>query len=283
MNDPSCQLEVSAPGNVDHALAAMRAGDEHGQPWTPMAGGTDVCRQLNAGHAVGSRVLSLHGLRPELRFISLQNRRLRVGALTTLRDLAGASVLASRLPLLAEIARRIGTASIQTRATVGGNIAGAWPPGDTLPVWAALDAQVVMRSVNGRRQVPFDALFLGHRCIDRRPDELLVEVRADLPPRRARHALHKLAPTENPAATSLVFAGLIDYDRGKISYVRVALGSPVANPLRARATEALLVGEKPTPALIEQAVSTLSGELAPHDDERVTAACGMLRDLLRSS
>lgn len=56
------------------------------------------------------------------------------------------------------------------------------------------------------------------------------------------------------------------------SDVRVALGSVAATPIRARATEAVLEGAKPTPEVADRAAETLAGELQPIDDVRSTAA-----------
>lgn len=279
-------IEVTAPETLEDALAAMRAGDVEGQPWTPVAGGTDVYVLLNAGRAVGDRVISLHGLRPELRFISLLQDRLRVGALTTFRDLARSTAITTRLPMLAAAARTVGAAAIQNRGTVGGNIANASPAGDSLPVWSALDAQVVMRSTSGSRRLPFSDLFLGYRSIDRRPDELISEVRVTLPSPRVRQYFRKVGTRKAQAISKLVLAGLIELDRGKVADVRVALGSVAATPVRASQTETLLRGEKLTPALVDKAVETLKGELSPIDDVRSTAtyrltvAGNLLRDFL---
>lgn len=279
-------IEVTAPTTVEDALSAMRSGDLEGSPWTPIAGGTDVYVQLNAGRAVGDRVISLHGLRPELRFISLQQDRLRVGALTTFRDLARSSAILSRLPMLAAAARTVGAAAIQNRGTVGGNIANASPAGDSLPVWSVLDAQVVLKSASGSRRVAFSDLFIGYRSIDRRPDELIAEVRATLPSARARQYFRKVGTRKAQAISKLVVAGLIELERGKVANVRVALGSVAATPVRATATETLLRGEKLTPALVDKAVETLEGEISPIDDVRSTAtyrqnvAGNLLREFL---
>ena len=279
-------IDVTAPSTVEDALATMQSGASAGTPWTPVAGGTDVYVFLNAGKAVGDRVISLHGLRPELRFISLQGEKLRTGALTTFRDLARSSAVLARLPMLAAAARTVGAAAIQNRGTVGGNIANASPAGDSLPVWAALDAQVVLRSSSGSRRVPFNELFLGYRRIDRRADELLAEVRADVPSPKVRQYFRKVGTRNAQAISKLVVAGLLEVDRGTVKSVRVALGSLAATPVRAKATEALLTGEKLTPALVDEAVKTLRSEISPIDDVRSTAAYrltvagNLLRDFL---
>ena len=53
--------------------------------------------------------------------------------------------------MLAAAAREVGGVQIQNRGTLGGNVANASPAGDTLPVLAAADAIVVLRSAAGTR------------------------------------------------------------------------------------------------------------------------------------
>ena len=51
--------------------------------------------------------------------------------------------------MLAAASREVGGVQIQNRGTLGGNIANASPAGDTLPVLAAADATVVLKSAAG--------------------------------------------------------------------------------------------------------------------------------------
>ena len=259
-------IEVATPATVEEAIGTLASGT-----FTPVAGGTDVYVFLNAGKAVGDRVISLHGLRPELRFISVNGVKLRVGALTTFRDVAGASAVIERVPMLAAAARTVGAAAIQCRGTVGGNIANASPAGDSLPVWSVLDAEVEFRSTQGTRRVAWDKLFLGYRKIDRRPDELLVAVNAKLPAPRARQWYRKVGTRNAQAISKVVLAGLADVERGTVKDIRLSLGSVAATPVRLPKTEALLNGQKLTPALARAAVESVKAEITPMDDVRSTA------------
>src|SRR6267154_611516 len=76
-----------------------------------------------------------------------------------------------RVPMLRAAAREVGGVQIQNRGTIGGNVANASPAGDTLPVLAAAEAAVVLRSAAATRRVPFDAFYTGYRQSVRRPEE----------------------------------------------------------------------------------------------------------------
>ena len=63
--------------------------------------------------------------------------------------------------MLVAAAREIGAVQIQNRGTLGGNIANGSPAGDTLPVLAAAEALVELRSADWTRKVPFADFYTG--------------------------------------------------------------------------------------------------------------------------
>src|SRR5581483_5675116 len=67
---------------------------------------------------------------------------------------------------------------IRNRGTLGGNLGTASPAGDSLPVLAAHDAEVVLISAaRGERSVPWDAFLVGVKRTSARPDELILGAR----------------------------------------------------------------------------------------------------------
>ena len=64
---------------------------------------------------------------------------------------------AGPLPALAQAARTVGSPQIRNAATIGGNLGTGSPAGDSLPVLAALEARVMLRSIEGAREVPIEA------------------------------------------------------------------------------------------------------------------------------
>ena len=88
---------------------------------------------------------------------------LSIGALATHTDLIRSPLVRRRLPMLAAACREVGGVQIQNRGTLGGNVANASPAGDTLPVLAAAEAAVVLKSAAGTRRVPFTAFYTGYR------------------------------------------------------------------------------------------------------------------------
>src|SRR5947209_17525823 len=77
---------------------------------------------------------------------------------------------------LADAARTVGSPQIRNAGTIGGNLGTCSPAGDTLPILAALDAEVVLRGASGERRVPFSEFMFGPRKSARRTGELVVAV-----------------------------------------------------------------------------------------------------------
>lgn len=255
MRSAVTSLELLEPRSVRDALRFLR---DRG-PLTPIAGATDLYVHLNAGTLKPKRFVNLWGL-SELRRIAVKRDVLSIGALATFTDCLRSPLVRRRLPMLAAAAREVGGVQIQNRGTIGGNVANASPAGDALPVLAAADAVVVLRSADGERRVPFNGFYTGYRKSVMRPDELIVAL--EVPPVPGRQWFRKVGTRLAQAVSKVVVAAVRD------KRPRIALGSVGPTVVRARRTEdALAAG-----ASVEAARAVLEAEIQPIDDIRSTAA-----------
>jgi len=259
-----------SPSDLRSALELLADGTAGA--WRPLAGGTDLMVQMTG--EIGEppeRILDLWAI-DELRGIEVTDDSVVIGALTTYTDLRRSTEVIDLLPSLAEAAATIGAAQIQNRGTIGGNAINASPAGDTLPVLLALDAELVLGSVDGERTVPAGEFWPSYRTTARRDDELLVRIR--VPVVKDRQVRFRKIGTRRAQAISKVVMALAwrSTDKEAWNDVRVALGSIAATPVRARATEAALEGARPTRETADAAVAALDGEITPIDDVRSTAA-----------
>lgn len=231
----------------------------HDEPsLVPLAGCTDLYVAVNFGTLTSSRFLDLWPLTP-LRRISVTGDTLVVGALATYTDIIKSRHARRLMPMLVESARQIGGPQIQNRGTIGGNIANASPAGDSLPVLAAAEALIVLRSANAERRVPFAEFYTGYRATVRRPDELIVAV--EIPRQNGAQWFRKVGTRAAQAISKVVMAAVRD-DRP-----RIAIGSVAPIIVRAPRTEAALASG----ASIEEAARVLGEEIRPIDDVRSTA------------
>lgn len=220
-------MSILLPTTLDDAC---RAAADHPEA-TLLAGGTDLMVEVNAGHRRPTAVISLSGV-DELRRWSVGPEEIEIGAGVTFTTIAGGD-LAAALPALAMAARTVGSPQIRNAATIGGNLGTGSPAGDSLPVLAALDARIVLRSIDGVREVPFEAFFVGPKRTDRRDGEVIVAVRLRRPD--GPQEFCKLG-TRQAMVISVASVAVIA-DRADRS-IRVGLGAVGPTPLRAPEAEA---------------------------------------------
>jgi xanthine dehydrogenase small subunit len=249
------------PKSLADALKMLR--DEG--PLTPMAGCTDLYVALNFGTLKDTRFLNLWRL-DALRTIEMRGDLLCIGAMATHTDVIASTLVRKRIPMLQAASSEVGGVQIQNRGTLGGNVANASPAGDTLPVLAAADAIVVLKSTAGTRRVPFTAFYTGYRATMRRPDELIAGF--EIPVMRGRQWFRKVGTRAAQAISKVVIAARLEPPKGSgPAVVRVAFGSVAPTVVRAVRTEAALAAG----ASLEDALVLLAQEIAPIDDIRSTA------------
>ncbi len=247
-------LELRSPASLDEALRMMR--DEG--PLVPLAGCTDVFVGLHFGTQPARRYVDVRGLDPLGRIEWTDDWSLSIGAGVSYTRMARSPEVRTALPMLVDAALTVGGVQIQNRGTLGGNLANASPAGDSLPVLAAADAVVVLRSVDGERRVPVTEFFTGYRATVLRPDELIVTV--EIPPVEGPQWFRKVGTRAAQAISKVVFAG-VGGERP-----RIAIGSVGPTVVRCwRTEEALASG-----ASMGEAQAVLAEEIAPIDDVRST-------------
>ncbi|MBU6498956.1 MAG: FAD binding domain-containing protein, partial [Rhodospirillales bacterium] len=132
------------PTSLDDALAALAA-----RRLTVLAGATDHF-PARLMPAPAEDLLDITAL-PALRRIERQEDGWRIPCLATWSD-----VIAADLPPLFDglrhAARQVGGVQIQNVATLAGNVCNASPAADGIPCLLALDAEVELASLAGRRR-----------------------------------------------------------------------------------------------------------------------------------
>ena len=257
---------IDTPRHLFEAYERLAAG-----PTRPIAGGTDVMVAITGELGpIPERMLDLSRI-DALHGIALQEGSLVLGARTTYTEIRRSALCREHLPALVEAAATIGAAQIQNRGTIGGNIANASPAGDTLPILLAADAAILVGGQRGEREIAAKDFFVAYRKTALAPDELILHVRFPMP--GGRKLRFRKVGTRRAQAISKVVMALAWEDFGSTGWqnVRVALGSVAATPIRARETELVLEGARPTPEVADRAAETLAGELKPIDDVRSTA------------
>ncbi|TCC52667.1 2Fe-2S iron-sulfur cluster binding domain-containing protein [Kribbella capetownensis] len=233
-----------------------------------VAGSTDLGVEVN-----------LRGLRPplvvaidrlaQLREFEFGGDEVRIGAALTLSEIE--RMLAGRVPLLAQMFPQFASRLIRNGATIGGNLGTGSPIGDTPPALLALDASLVLASHRGERVVPLADYFTGYRETLKAADELIKTVVLPLP-LAPLTAFHKIAKRRFDDISSVAVGYAVDVVDGVVREARIGLGGVAATPLRARATEAALIGKPWTERTVREAAAVMAAEGTPMDDHRASSS-----------
>ena len=259
--------ELEAPHDLADALD--RIAREPGA-WKPFAGGTDLMVLLEAGKLAHKKFLSIWKL-PELRGIEVAADHVTLGALTTYSDVRSNATLAAEFPLLACAAAETGSIATQNRGTLGGNIANASPAADSPPALLAYDAELEIVSARGARWSRYHGFHSGYKKMDLHDDELIRRIRLPRARQGWKQYYRKVGTRRAQAISKVCFAGAALVDAGRVSDVRIALGSVAPTVVRAVETEKVLRGERLTPAALRAGQAVLAHEIGPIDDMRSTA------------
>jgi len=253
-------------------LLAQRAAHPQAQL---VAGCTDVGLWVNKLHKDFAQVLDVTRV-AELRQISTSATHLRIGAAVTLTDAFAA--LAKDRPALHDFAKRFAGAPVRNSGTLGGNVANGSPIGDSMPLLIALQAQVQLASVRGRRELPLESLYTGYRQNVMASDELLTQIIVPLPKPDEFLRVYKISKRQEDDISAVCLAVQLHLRDGLVAQASIGAGGVAATPVRARQTEASLNGQAWTAATVQAAAATLRQEFQPISDMR--ASSDYRRDVL---
>jgi CO/xanthine dehydrogenase FAD-binding subunit len=219
-------------------------------------------------------LVDLSGL-SELRYVKREDRKIKIGALTTIADLERQLDDSPWGKVLNDAITKFGSPNIRSIATIGGNICAVSSSEDLIPVFLALDANVKALGKNGTREMPLHEFLVAKRKTALRADEILTEVSFREPSDRAACSFQKLG-MRNILIIALVSVAVFletDGSRSKLTQARVALNRFRSKiPQRAESVEKELVGRTLDERMIKSAVDRLGEELALTSDYRASAA-----------
>lgn len=262
-------FEYIAPGSLDEALGAMA---RHAPDVKPLAGGTDLLVDLKHTPNDPRLVMDLRGV-SELRGIEETAGGLRIGAMTTHREIQRSPLVARYAPAMIAAAASIGAVQTRNMGTIGGNLVTCVPSLDSGPVLVALDALVTIAGAESRRQLPITEFFVGPRRTALAPDELLIDIVIPQVMLGRPAAFRKFGLRKGQALALVNAAASVAVEADLIAEARIALGAVAPTVLRAVEAERMVVGRRvDDSAAIREAARTAVTEARPIDDFRASAA-----------
>lgn len=283
-------FDYHAPDTLEKAL---KLKGEMGSSAPILAGGTDLVVNLKHGLSSPAALISIKNIR-EMRGIEVKADSIVIKAGTALAAVSRSDAVKAHFPILVKAVKSIGAVSIQHfRGTLGGNLcltprcilynqSHFWRTGkgtchrtggkdclalpdsqscqsvcsgDTVPVLAALSAQLTIASVGGTRALPIGEFFTGkgETPFNLRPEEILTEIRLPLPWGPISGSYQRLAaraavdfPLVNASAAAIL-------DKGVVESFRLVLSAVGPAPIVLKEAEAVLKGRAPVPEMVQDA------------------------------
>lgn len=245
------EFDYLEPSSLSEAVSLL---DHYGKDARIFAGGTDLLVTMKKGELNPRYLIDIKGI-PGQDYIRYDEKEgLRIGALTTIRQIETSRVIQESFLPLAQAARALGSIQIRNRATIGGNLCNASPAADTAPPLLALDAAVKSVGSQGERVLPLERFFVGpgSTVLDK---EILTEI---IIPHPTLHTQGIYLSISRRRAVDLALVGVavvaaLDPDKGEWKAVKIALGAVAPTPVRAHLAEKVLEGKRMDAGLIQEA------------------------------
>lgn len=258
------------PTTVEDALGAY-AGS--GDDASYIAGGQSLVPALAMRLQAPSLLVDISHI-DSMKGISLDGNWLRIGALTRHFETLSDPLIRKHAPLLSEAAPYVAHPAIRNKGTLGGSVALADPASEFPAMMLALGAEMEIAGPSGTRRIAADDFFLDLYQTALEPGELLVALHVPVVKPSQRWAFDELARRRGDYA--IVGVGVIaSFDGETVSDARIVFIAVGATPVRAKAAESALIGNRLDAETIQRAQAALETDLDPPDDKHMTSAMRM--------
>lgn len=169
-------LDYAAPETLAEAVALLADASREAKV---IAGGQSLMPMLNMRLARPELLVDLRRV-DGLDHIREEHGAIRIGAMTSKREVEQSPLVRERLPLLHAATLHVGHPQIRSRGTVGGSMAQADPAAE-YPCVAVAGATMRAVGPGGERTIPAADFFVTYLTTALEEDEILVEVSFPVP------------------------------------------------------------------------------------------------------
>jgi carbon-monoxide dehydrogenase medium subunit len=228
------------PATLDEGLSLLA---EHGDEAKVLAGGQSLVPMMNFRLARPEIIVDI-GAIPGLNGVALDHERLTLGAKVRHFELEHPTFDGPLAQLFATAAAHVGHLPIRKRGTIGGSIAHADPAAEWCLLATALDAEIVVQSTRGSRNIPISDFFEMYFTTAIADDELLTEIRVPALRDDWKTGFSEFSRRAGDFAVVAV-ASAVRINDGKVTEARIAAAGVAGTPVRLVNAEAALIGTTP--------------------------------------
>ena len=221
-----------------------------------VAGGHTLIPTLKLRLASPVLLVDIRGI-AEIKGISIDDKTIRIGALTTHAELLASEALHALLPIFRQTANRIADPQVRNRGTIGGSLANADPAADWPAVVIALHADFEIAGPKGARRVAARDFFVDIFSTVLEPSEVLAAVHLRRPTLGARFTYRKIRHPASGYAVVGVAAGM-RVEAGVVAEMSIGVTGAAKHAFSGDAATQFLVAKPLSSEAIEEAARLVS-------------------------
>jgi carbon-monoxide dehydrogenase medium subunit len=272
------------PGTLVEAADLARTHEWDGKF---LSGGTALVLMMQQRLIDPEVLISLRALRDESEWSTITDTgtHLRIGAGSTLTEVARSNLLRQQLPSLAEAAAVVGNVRVRNVATLGGNVAESDYASDPPAVLVDLDAEFEVKDGNNVRSVPAAEMFTDFYTNALDTGEIITAIHVPVPPPSTCSSYTKFRSRSAEDRPCVGIAASLDHADGAVRSLSVVLGAISGTPQRWPEVTASVVGMPLSSPFGAQVADQYAELVEPLDDARGSASYrrDMVRVLVRRS
>ncbi|MEM0440285.1 MAG: xanthine dehydrogenase family protein subunit M [Candidatus Caldarchaeum sp.] len=261
------QFEYFAPTTLAQAVALLRKYKEDAKI---LSGGMSLIPMMKLRLLSPQYIIDINHIKG-LNYIKDTGKSVRIGALVRHADIEHSPIFKQKFPMMVDAAAHIADMQVRNLGTFCGALAHADPAADWPASALALDAELVAKGTS-KRIIKATKFFKGPFETALKPTEILVEAVLPVPKgAKVGQAYLKFERKAGDYAIVGVASSVVLNEENEIEKAAIALTAVNPYPFRATDAEEILIGQKPTKELIEQAAKTASAMSDPSSDLRGSA------------
>ena len=233
-----------------------------------VAGGTDLYVQQPA--AMLNTSIGFLFDKANLNGIFQQGNRCIMGGSVAVTDVLESSVFQQYFPGLPGYIKLVASTPVRNMATIAGNFINASPIGDFTIFFLALNAQILLRNGNEKREIPLRKLYKGYKSLDKKPEEFIEQISFELPGPSSKFNFEKVSKRTHLDIASVNTAiHLIMHDDTILS-AGLSAGGVGPVPAYLERSAAFLTGKILSAGLVSDLLEMVQTEISPISDARGT-------------
>ena len=221
-----------------------------------VAGGHTLIPTLKLRLASPARLVDIRDI-ADMKGISVDDKGIRIGALTTHAELLASQQLHDVLPIFRQVANRIADPQVRNRGTIGGSLANADPAADWPAVVIALNAELEIAGPNSSRRVAAKDFFVDIFSTILEPAEVLAAIHLARPALGARFTYRKIRHPASGYAVAGVAVGLRMED-GLVAEMSIGITGAANHAFSADVATEFLMAKPLSSEAIEEAAKLVS-------------------------